>query len=348
MATRLATKKASGEELFQMSRLYWKSAVLLAGLRLEVFDLLRDGNTAAAVAAERGADAAAMELLFNALVSLQILEKDGDQYRNTTFANAFLTESSPMSMKLVWLHLADQWGAWGHLHHAVMRGEPTAMRWFEEATQHGGSDLPEAHPDEHYVPCSTQISKLLAEEFVRKIDLSSVKRVLDVGGGAAGNYSHTICRKFPEVTADILDLPGPAEAAQLNADAAGLGDRIRGIAGDARESDYGSGYDLAIMSLFIHVFPAEIWQLIIRKAFKALAPSGRLAIMEYMLDDDRVGPEFSTLYALYCLVNFKGGYAATIGEVEQWMYDAGFARVEHLDIYRGLTGVIGVKADEAV
>ena len=346
MAT--TTRKVLGEELFQMSRLYWKSAVLLAGLRLEVFDLLRDTQSASAVGSARGADAAAMELLLNSLVALQILEKESDGYRNTTFANAFLTESSPMSMKLVWLHLADQWGAWGHLHHAVLRGEPTAMRWFEEATRQGGSDLPEAHPDEHYVPCSTQISKLLAEEFVRKVDLTGVKRVLDVGGGAAGNYSHTICRKLPDATADILDLPGTAEKAQQRAEAAGLGGRIRGIPGDARENDYGSGYDLAIMSLFIHVFPAEIWQLIIRKAFKALAPSGRLAIMEYILDDDRVGPEFSTLYALYCLVNFKGGYAATLGEVEKWMYDAGFARVEHLDIYRGLIGVIGVKADEAV
>ena len=96
MAT--TTRKVSGEELFQMSRLYWKSAVLLAGLRLEVFDLLRDAQSASAVASARGADAAAMELLLNSLVALQILEKESDGYRNTTFANAFLTESSPMSM----------------------------------------------------------------------------------------------------------------------------------------------------------------------------------------------------------------------------------------------------------
>jgi ubiquinone/menaquinone biosynthesis C-methylase UbiE len=329
------------EEIFLLPRLYWKSAVLFAGLRLNVFELLQSPQTAAYVANVTESCEASMTLLLNALVSLKILEKAGENYSNSTVARAFLTEGSEMSMKLVWLHLADQWGSWGKLSDAVRLGSPVLA--LAANIDRPSDQAEEAHPDAHYVPCSIQISKLLAREFVRKIDLDGVKYMLDVGGGAGGNFSLAVCKTVPGARAVILDLPATIKAAEDAATESWQNDRIEYIAGDARRDDFGTGYDLVLMSLFIHVFPADVWKLLIAKAYRALVPSGRVAINEYLLEENRAEPEFSTLYALYGLVNFRGGYVATTNEVESWMTDAGFKDVQQLDLYRGLKTVIGTK-----
>ena len=197
---------SAGEELFLLPRLYWKSAVLFSGLRLNVFELLQSPQTAAYVASVTESCEASMTLLLNALVSLKILEKAGEKLlQNSTVARVFLTERSEMSMKLVWLHLADQWGSWEKLSDAVRLGSPVSA--LVANIERASDQTEEAHPDAHYVPCSIQLSKLLASEFVRKIDLNGVKYVLDVGGGAGGNFSLAVCKTVPGARAVILDLP---------------------------------------------------------------------------------------------------------------------------------------------
>src|SRR6266446_5767683 len=75
----------------------WRcSKAMFAALSLGVFDCLAAGPKPLAVLArELKADADALERLLDACVGLQLLDRDGQGYRNTPVASTYLCKSSP-------------------------------------------------------------------------------------------------------------------------------------------------------------------------------------------------------------------------------------------------------------
>jgi hypothetical protein len=59
---------------------------------------------------------------------------------------------------------------------------------------------------------------------------------------------------------------------------------------------------------------------------------GRLAIHEFILDDDRKGPLFATLFSLNMLLGTEQGRAYTDGEIRAMMTEAGLARIEPVGV----------------
>jgi hypothetical protein len=60
---------------------------------------------------------------------------------------------------------------------------------------------------------------------------------------------------------------------------------------------------------------------------RALAPGGRVAIREFILDPDRAGPPQAALFALNMLVGTERGNAYTEADYRGWLEGAGFTRV---------------------
>lgn len=110
-------------------------------------------------------------------------------------------------------------------------------------------------------------------------------RILDVGGNT-GKWA-LACTKFdPAVRVTILDHPGQLEQAKANATAAGVGDRVDGHAMDLLDHSrpFPKGFDLVWMSQFLDCFPeADIVQLL-RRGREALAPGGKLCVLETYWD----------------------------------------------------------------
>jgi hypothetical protein len=61
-----------------------------------------------------------------------------------------------------------------------------------------------------------------------------------------------------------------------------------------------------------------------RKAFKALAPSGRVVIQDFVLNPDKTGPKTGALFALNMLVGTRAGSAYSGEEYVGWLREAGF------------------------
>ena len=78
----------------------------------------------------------------------------------------------------------------------------------------------------------------------RTVDLKGARRLLDVGGGS-GAFSITLCRRFPELRATILDFPSVQAAATGFVRDAGMSDRIDFIPGDALTTEWPKGQDVA-------------------------------------------------------------------------------------------------------
>ena len=76
------------------------------------------------------------------------------------------------------------------------------------------------------------------------------------------------------------------------------------IAGSAFEVAWGEGYDLVLLPNFLHHFDRATCTDILRRA---LAPDGRVAIIEWVPNEDRISPPFPALFAMTILLTTPSG-----------------------------------------
>jgi SAM-dependent methyltransferase len=182
-----------------------------------------------------------------------------------------------------------------------------------------------------------------APAVVAALDLTAVRRVLDVGGGS-GAYAMEFARVVPGLRAVVFDLPNvlPLTAGYLAR--AGLADRVALVAGDYDRDDLGRGFDLVFLSAIIHSNSPDANRALIRKGVAALNPHGQLVVQDFIVDETRTGPPFGALFALNMLVGTPAGDTYTESEARQWMTEAGLAGVARTDMEFGTNLLVGRKA----
>jgi ubiquinone/menaquinone biosynthesis C-methylase UbiE len=152
-------------------------------------------------------------------------------------------------------------------------------------------------------------------------------KVLDLAA-SHGMYGIAVAKQNPSAHIYASDWNNVLEVAQKNADAMGVGDRYHLIPGSAFEADFGSGYDLALITNFLHGFDTSTCTELMRKVHVGLNPGGRAAIAEYLPNPDRVSPPTAAAFSLTMLAATPSGDAYTFTELEAMSKAAGFTRVE--------------------
>ena len=114
-------------------------------------------------------------------------------------------------------------------------------------------------------------------------------KVLDIAAGH-GAFGIAIGQRNPKAQIVAVDWPNVLQVARENAASAGLQDRHHSLPGDAFRVDYGSGYHVALVTNFIHHFDEQTNVTLLRKIAAALVPGGKIAILEFVPNEDRVTP----------------------------------------------------------
>jgi cyclopropane fatty-acyl-phospholipid synthase-like methyltransferase len=94
-----------------------------------------------------------------------------------------------------------------------------------------------------------------------------------------------------------------------------------------RVDAFGQGYDLILASAICHMLGEDENQNLFHRCAAALAPGGRLAIREFILDPDRTSPREPALFALNMLVGTARGNVYTEAEYREWLLAAGFRTI---------------------
>ena len=305
----------------------WReSRIVLTAIELDLFTAVGEGATPAEVAARLQTDSRATDLLLHALAALGLLEKRDASFHNGPVAAQFLCAGSPDDRRRALMHTAALWHRWSALTECVRKGEPAPR---------GPRD---AADTEAFIAAMHANSTQRAPALIAALDLSGVRRALDVGGGSGG-YAVALARAVPALRVEVLDLADVVPLTARYVAAAGVSDRVTTKAGDLNADDLGAGYDLVLISAICHMNgPAQNADLI-RRAAKALAPGGRLVVHDHVLEPDRTAPKAGAIFAINMLVNTAAGGNYTEAEYFGWMSEAGLVDLAHARL-PGPTGLI--------
>ncbi len=156
-------------------------------------------------------------------------------------------------------------------------------------------------------------------------------RVLDIAAGH-GLFGITLAQRNPNLEITALDWPRVLEVAKQNAGTAGLGGHYHTLPGDAFQVDFGTGYDAVLLTNFLHHFDIPTCENLLRKVAASLKPGGRVATLEFVLNEDRISPPGAADFPLIMLAGTPQGDAYTFAEYESMFANAGFKRSELHDL----------------
>lgn len=306
------------QKFIETMQAYQRTAALKAAIELELFTAIGEGCTSVSSLAERtGASQRGLRILCDFLVTAGFLSKVEDRYRMTGDTAVFLDKKSPayLGSAVGYLGSPAVMGAYADLATVVRHGGPVVSAFPEDRNRSMWVDFARA---------MAPMVHLVAEEAEKILFTDSAIRVLDVAAGH-GLFGITIAHHNPLARVVALDWPQVLEVARENAESAGVLDRYQLLPGDALEVAFGSDFDQILVPNLLHMWDRVTIVRLLRKAHAALSPAGRLALVEFVPNEDRVSPPVPASFAMYMLANTPGGNAYTFSEFRRMLEEAGFA-----------------------
>ena len=152
-------------------------------------------------------------------------------------------------------------------------------------------------------------------------------RVLDIAAGH-GMFGIAFAKHNPQTEITAVDWPAVLEVAKENAANAAVNNRYHTNPGSAFEVDYGTGFDVVLLTNFLHHFDKATCEMLLRKVHSALGEGGRAVALEFVPNDDRITPPQAAAFAMQMLGGTPSGDAYTFAELQEMAAKAGFARSE--------------------
>jgi len=316
---------------------YRDSATLMAAVELGLFTQVACGaDTVPRLAAALDLAPVNAERLVTVCVALGLLTRAGARLGNAPDVERFLVEGSPDYAGPWMLFSKPDWESWGDLAtHLRRKGPPAVLGKYAQ-----GFTVEDARK---YHEATYSIGLGAGRRFVRQVDLSGRKRILDLGGGS-GCYCIVAARAHPQLTAVVFDLPPVAEVAREFIASHGLSGRITAQGGDFTRDPFPTGADVVIMASNLPQYSPEIIRQVIGKAYAALAAGGEMHLIGEMLAADRAGPVDPALWGLNEALYGSTGIAHSVVDCIDSFEAVGFTGVTAHDfVPTVLTRVTGAK-----
>ena len=310
---------------FEAMHAYQRTAAVKAAIELDLFTAIADTDgTVAAIASRIRASKRGVRALCDFLVVMgfagKYLDEDSSRYSLTADTNMFLNRKSPVYVGSA----------------TTFMGSRILMNAFDDlaAVVRAGGPLPERPRIDSDSPLWVDFARSMApllfpiaEKTAGLLKLPPKSRVLDIAAGH-GLYGIQVAKQNPDATIVALDFASVLAVASENAERAGVLDRFSFLPGDALEVSMGTGFDAALVTNLLHHWDPPTIEKLLRKVYAALAPGGRIVIVEFVPNADRVSPPMAAAFVMNMLANTTGGDVYTFSEHTAMLGRAGFTRCE--------------------
>lgn len=329
-------QQPSPQLFFQTVNAYQRTEALKAALELEAFTAIGEGNATAADIAKRcGASKRGARILCDFLCIMGFLNKEGNRYSLTQDSAIFLDQRSPAYLG----------GAIDFMCTEKLTGN---FRNFAEVVRKGGSLDEEGGtvaPDNpiwvKFAHGMAPLMALPAQLMAKLVDPSATQKlkILDIAAGH-GLFGIAFATNNQQAEVVALDWPKVLEVAKDNAQKAGVSDRYSTIEGSAFDVEFGKGYDLILLTNFLHHFDPPTCETLLKKVHDALADGGRAVTLEFVPNEDRISPPDAAAFSVMMLGSTPSGDAYTFSELDQTFQNAGYSRNENHELPPSIQRVV--------
>jgi hypothetical protein len=310
------------DQMFEMIVGLWVSQTIRAFVDLSLADHLADCPlTAAEVAAREGSAPDATFRLMRAGVILGLLTGDAEQRFHSTALLDTLRTGAPRSLRGLALGLTNeaQWSIWGKFVESVRKGRTQSdaalgMHFFEYLEQH-----PEQAQE--FTGAMEAITALWALDVAEAIDTSKVELAVDVGG-AHGALLRELQQVNPGLRGIVFDRPDVADSVADAIASSDFADRTEVVGGDFFKALPEA--DLYLLKFILHDWDDADCVKILSRCRQGLRRGGRVAIVEFVLDD----LEDHSVMALMdvAMLAVVGGRERSLAEFDALLIDTGLQR----------------------
>ncbi len=322
--TRWITRRRAAQ-LFEVMAGFVHSQVLLACVRLNLFEMLRDQpRTLEQLAQHARMSAPAMQRLLQSAVAIRLIERRGESSYGLGALGAPVAADPGLRLMIE--------------HNAVlfddMRDPLALLR--DEMQPHMQAYWPymngdnpqgwEAEKVARYSELMSASQRFVIEELLASYDFSMHRQVLDIGGGKGG-WVLSLAQKVPSLKLHLMDLPPVAALAAERMAKAGVSDRVTVHGGSFISNALPTGIDLVTLVRVAHDHPDAVVKALLTKIYQMLPSGGRLLLAEPMAQPPGEQPVGDAYFHFYLLA-MGSGRLRSPQELRHLMLDAGFDTVE--------------------
>jgi hypothetical protein len=332
-------KKAGTIRLQNLSSAHKQTGVLRAATELDLFSKVSEGaSSIPEIATALGVTVLNAERLVVACTALELLEKDGDDYRNAPDVERFLVRGKPTYIGPWLLFNGFDFERWKDLGAILGSAAPTRVLGLYESLT---DDMARVYHGATYT-----VGLGAGMLFAREVDMSGRSLILDLGGGS-GAYCIAAVQRYPHLRAIVLDFPPVCNVAREFIAQWGMQDRITTHPGDFTSDALPTGADLMIMASNLPQYDETVLERVLKRAYEALGPGGEFHLVGETLDDEKRGPLGPALWGIQEAMFGSEGRAHSEAEAKGYLERAGFVEVRvHPFVPGSLTRITGKKAEE--
>jgi hypothetical protein len=320
------------DDLMEIGFGFQASKTLLTAVKLGVFDALSDNpQTREQLEDDLGLHPRSSADFFDALVALDVLDREDGIYRNTPEAEAFLVPGKPSYIGGMFEMANDRlYPFWGDLEEGLRTGKPTNE--LDDDSVHPFEAIYENDERlEQFVGAMTGLSMGVANVLAHEFPWQEYETVLDLGT-SEGIVPKRIAEENDHIHAIGVDLPRVEPHFEGLTGESPVTDRIEFRTGDFFGNDPLPDADVYILGHILHDWGLDERQQILDKVADGVNDGGAVIIYGMMMDPDRRENEMGLLMSLNMLVETPDGFDYTHSECIEWLREAGFTdpRIEQL------------------
>ena len=284
------------EPIMKVAMGFMASKHLFAASEIGLFEALSSGAASLQELSSRiGVPARTLGIVTAAMVSLGLIEQDGNLYRNSEVAAAFLAGNSGRDLRPM-LRYFDKilWQNWEKLAEAVRtdQGQPRFGKFTREQQQIF-SDGVEA--------VTTSAAMAVAASY----DFGRHRSIIDVAGGT-GSFLVHVLRRNSSLKGTLFELPGACAVARQKLAELPEGARINIVEGDVFKDPLPGDHDVLIVANTIHIFSVAHNIELFRKMRAHVQSGTRLLLADFWTDPSHSQPTAAAL--------ISGSFLLTSGE----------------------------------
>jgi hypothetical protein len=275
---------------------FMASKHLFAASEIGLFEALSPGAASLQELSSRiGIPARTVGIVTAAMVSLGLIEQDGNFYRNSDAAAAFLAGNSGQDLRPM-LRYFDKilWENWKGLAGAIRtdQGQPRFGKFTREQQQIFSEGV-------------EAITTSAAMAVAASYDFGRHRSILDVAGGT-GSFLVHVLRRNSSLKGTLFELPGACAVARQKLAELPEGARINIVEGDVFKDPFPGDHDVLIVANTIHTFSVTHNIELLRKMRAHVPPGTRLLLPDLWTDPSHSQPAAAAL--------LSGGFLLTSGE----------------------------------